>query len=160
MYKNHVLHPTWICILCCKNGVMFCRWKRLPNHVFIKCARILATGDSRIEGDTCLFHRRAVFLAMAFSCFQWIVGGGLRGSFKIPPPSTGLPVGSQSGKFFEILGRCEKTHIVRRIASDAQAGASSWRQDLWVVGFDVAVPKWQHVCRLYLHPRGPEAQKS
>jgi hypothetical protein len=77
---------------------------------------------------------------MAFSCFQWIVGGGLRGSFKIPSPSTSLRVGSQSGKFLEILGRCEKTHIVRRIASDAQAGASSWRQDLWVVGFDVAVP--------------------
>ena len=51
--------------------------------------------------------------------------GGLRGSFKIPSPSTSLPVGSQSGKFLEILGRCEKTHIVRRIASDAQAGASS-----------------------------------
>ena len=125
MYKNHVLHPKWICILFCKNRVMFCRWKRLPSHVFIYCARILATGNSRIEGDTCLFHRRAVFLAMAFSCFQWIVGGGLRGSFKIPSPSTGLPVGSQSGKFLEILGRCEKTHIVRRIASDAQAGTSS-----------------------------------
>ena len=72
---------------------------------------------------------------MAFSCFQWIVVGGLRGSFKIPSPSTSLPVGSQSGKFLEILGKCEKTeglplmHRLEPAADDRTCGllALTWQ---------------------------------